>query len=404
MGRGINRLTPLQCTKSKRPMACDGLGLWLKTKPAKGGGWSRSWLFRFAIDGERDQMGFGSLHDTSLGEARDMRDAARRLLRDGINPRTDRDRKRAEQRLANRPVTLFREAAREYIDRHDSSWGPTYTKEWVDTLAQYAADLEPLPVDSIAVEDVLKVLAPQWEAKRPTMSRVRGRIENILDAAKARGLRTGDNPAAWSVLKHLLAKAPRNGEAPHHEALPYAEVAGFLERLRQEPTVAARALEFLILTATRTAEVRGATWDEVDLKERTWTIPARRMKARTEHRVPLADAAIAVLRRMHEVRSGNAIFAHSGGVRGLSKLMRRLDAKCTVHGFRSTFRDWAAEKTSFQNHVCEAALAHKVSNAVEAAYRRGDLFDKRRQLMTAWGDYCCGKRGATVLRISRKAV
>jgi integrase len=399
MGRGVNRLTPLQVRKTRKPMVNDGLGLWLRTKPAKGGGYSKSWLFRFALDGTRDQMGLGNIHDCGLAEARDKRDAARRLLKEGINPRIDRDRRRAEQRLANRPVVVFRDAAREYIDAHDSQWGATYTKEWRDTLSQYASGLDQLPVDAINVEDVLRVLQPHWEAKRPTMSRVRGRIESILDAAKARGQRSGDNPASWRTLRHLLSKTPKKGDAPHFEALPFAEVAGFLDRLRKEPSVAARGLEFLVLTAARTAEVRGATWDEIDFKERVWLVPARRMKARVEHKVPLSDAAIAVLKQMCAVQSSDLVFAHSGGVRGLSKLIRRMDGRVTVHGFRSTFRDWAAEKTNFQNHVIEKALAHKIPSAVEAAYRRGDLFAKRRALMDAWARHCTGATGSKVVKL-----
>jgi integrase len=370
-------------------MICDGLGLWLKTKPAKGGGFTRSWLFRFAIDGKKDSMGFGGYPDCSLAEARDRRDAARKLLRDGVNPKTERDRRRAEQKLADRPVVLFRDAATQYIATHERGWSAKHSEGWTDTLTRFAFPvIGALAVDAIDVAAVLRVLQPHWESKRETMARLRGRIESVLAAATAAGLRSGENPASWLTLKHLLAPKPKNGGKQHFAALPYAEVGPFMAELEKIDSVASRALRFLTLTAARTGEVRNATWDEIDFKARTWTVPAAKMKGGVEHKVPLSDAALAVLEEMRELRTGGRVFEL--GIVGMNKLINRMGyrEKTTTHGLRSTFRDWCAEKTNVQNFIAEKALAHAIPVAVEAAYRRGNLFEKRRKLMNQWGRYC----------------
>jgi integrase len=388
MGRGINRLMPLQCAKSKKPMLCDGDGLWLKTKPAKGGGWSRSWLFRFQLDGVKDQMGFGSLHDRPLAAARAKRDEARRLLLEGINPKIERDRQRAEQRIAALPVTTFKQSAQAYIDAHEVGWrSAKHSAEWVKTLTQYAYPVfGDLPVGAITTDLVLRCLEPHWLAIPNTMARVRGRIESVLDWAKARGLRNGgDNPASWDILKHLLPKPSKVKPVVHHEALPFEEVPAFMAALRKIDGPAARALEFTILTAARAGESRLATWNEIDGD--VWTIPGSRMKAGKPHTVPLCKRAMAIL---HEMRGldREMIFPRHGGPAGLRRVLQRLGRDVTVHGFRSTFRDWCGARSNFPREVAEMALAHRIGNATENAYARSDLFEKRRRLMAAWCEFC----------------
>jgi integrase len=264
------------------------------------------------------------------------------------------------------------------------------------TLTTYAKPLRPIMVDRITPDDVLRVLKPLWTTKPETASRLRGRIEAVLDATKAQGLRSGENPARWrGHLENLLPKRAKLSRG-HHAALPLKDLPGFMLRLRQAESISARALEFTILTAARSGEVLGARWSEIDVDASVWTIPAERMKAGREHRVPLNAAANAVLERMREISQSDYVFP--GAKRGsrlsamaLHKQMRRIDSGSTPHGFRSTFRDWAAEATSFPHEVCEMALAHTIANKVEASYRRGDLIEKRRLLMEAWASACDGR-------------
>jgi integrase len=276
------------------------------------------------------------------------------------------------------------------------------------TLRNYAAPLRRLPVDKIVTDDVLLVLKPHWNEKPETASRLRGRIERVLDAAKAQGLRTGENPARWrGHLDQLLPKRQLITRG-HYAAMRFGDVPTFIASLRSKNSTAALALEFVVLTAARCGEVVGARWQEFDLENAMWTVPVSRMKAAREHRVPLSQRALGIIQVMHEHRDGDFVFPstrHLGkslAVRTLWWLLRGMRISgATVHGFRSTFRDWAAECTNFPSEVCEAALAHSVANKVEAAYRRGDLFDKRRKLMEAWAIYCATPKAGKVLAFKR---
>jgi integrase len=275
------------------------------------------------------------------------------------------------------------------------------------TLREYAAPLRRLPVDRISTDDVLSVLKPLWNDKPETASRLRGRIERVLDAAKAQGLRTGENPARWrGHLDQLLPKRQRLTRG-HHAAMSYAELPAFMRGLQAQPATAAAALEFAILTAARSGEVLGARWSEFDAERAIWTVPANRMKAGREHRVPLSRRALGIIKRLYEDRDDDFVFPGQKVGKPLSPMalemvLRRMKIDdATVHGFRSAFRDWAAERTHFPNEVCEAALAHVIENNAEAAYRRGDLFDKRRKLMEAWAEYCAASKGGKVIAFGR---
>jgi integrase len=275
------------------------------------------------------------------------------------------------------------------------------------TLRDYAAPLRRLPADKITTDDVLSVLKPVWNTRPETASRLRGRIERVLDAAKAHGLRSGENPARWrGHLDQLLPKRQQLARG-HHAAMSYADLPAFIEDLQAREGSAARALEFAILTAARSGEVLGASWEEFDLEGAAWTVPATRMKAGREHRVPLSRRALKIVRAMHDIREGDFVFAGQKpgsplSVMALEMVLRRMKIDdATVHGFRSAFRDWAAECTNFPNEVCEAALAHVIENKAEAAYRRGDLFEKRRKLMDAWGTYCTTPKASKIVAFRR---
>ena len=286
----------------------------------------------------------------------------------------------------------------------ENGWrNPKHRAQWKMTLSVYAAPLRDMPVDKISTEDVLAVLKPLWTTKPETASRLRGRIERVLDAARVRGLRQGENPARWrGHLDHLLPK-PGKLTRGHHEAMAIDAVPAFLERLQTRPSIAGKALAFTILTAARSGEVLGARWNEIDLETAVWTVPAARMKTGKPHRVPLSSPALAVLREMHALRTEEVDLVFPGQKRGrplsvmaFSMLLRRMKVEVTAHGFRSSFRDWAAERTSFPHEVAEMALAHAIGSKTEAAYRRGDLFEKRQQLMAAWADFLTEQRGQVV--------
>ena len=357
---------------------------------------NQSWLLRFQLEGRERWMGLGSLADFNLSEARERARKARQLLADKIDPLEARKAERASRALASAKAMSFEEAAKKYHEAHDKKWASRkHAAQFLASLEAYAfPKIGKLPVSDIDIGRVLAVLEPIWTTKTETASRVRQRIEAVLGWAAVRGFRTGDNPARWKGnLDTQLA--PRSEIAPskHHAAMPYSEVGAFVAELRNRPAIAARALEFAILTATRTGEVIGARWEEIDLDKAVWTIPASRMKARVQHRVPLAPRAVEILRKMPR----ESDFVFPGGTKGsalsnmgMSMLLRRMDVppeKAVVHGFRSSFRDWSAEQTAFPNHVAEMALAHVIDSKVEAAYRRGDLFSKRAQLMNAWARY-----------------
>jgi integrase len=352
-------------------------------------------------------MGLGPLHAFALKEARARARAARQLLADGIDPLDARKVERAQRAVEAAKAITFADAARQYFDQHEGKWkNRKHRTQFLATLRDYALPvLGRLPVAAIDTGLVLKCIEPIWRIKTETASRVRGRIEAILDWSSVRGYRVGDNPARWKG--HLGEVLPARGQikkVQHHPALPFAELPDFMATLAEREGMGARALEFLILTAARSGEASGAKWSEIDLEAKAWTVPASRMKGGRQHRVPLSDRAIALLRALP--READFVFAgerlgtaiSSTAMSNLLGRMGRLDI--TIHGFRSAFRDWAAETTSYPNHVIEMALAHAVGDKVEAAYRRGDLFAKRRRLMEAWADYCTApRRDATVTPI-----
>lgn len=366
----------------------------------------RSWLLRYERGGRKRWMGLGPVDDFSLEEARERARRARQLLADGIDPIEHRKAGRAQQTteaaLAAAKNITFQEAAERYYKFHSPKWSnPKHRAQFLSTLKTYAYPvIGKLPVRAIDTPLVIKVIEPIWEKKTETASRVRGRIENVLDYAKVSGWRDGENPAAWNGnLEHALPAPGTFAKVKHHAALPFTDIPDFLAELREREGIAARALEFLILTAARTGETIFATWDEIDLREKTWTVPAERMKAKKEHRVPLCARAIEILKALP--REAKFLFPGSQEAAPLSnmallKLLQRMGRDdVTAHGFRSTFRDWAAERTNYPNHLLEMALGHTVGDKVEAAYRRGDLFDKRRKLMTDWERYCATKPVAT---------
>jgi integrase len=368
----------------------DGDGLYLQVRHAD----ARSWVFRYKMAGRARLMGLGSLDDVSLAEARDAAVEARKLARRGVDPIDHREAKRAEE-IAARTRNTFKEVAEAYQDAHKASWRNTkHRQQWANTLTSYVYPvIGDKPVAAITVAQVMQILEPIWQTKPETAGRVRGRIETVLDYASARAWRAGDNPARWrGHLSNLLPARTKVRRVEHHAALPWAEVAAFMKTLTEQRGNAALALRFAILTAARTGEVIGAAWPEIDLQEKVWTVPAERMKAGRAHRVPLSEPAMAILTALPD-REGHLFPSRRKG-HGLTNmamlvLLRRMKrSDITTHGFRSAFRDWCSEATEHAPHVAEAALAHAVGSKVEAAYRRGDLFEKRRQLMMDWAIYC----------------
>ena len=399
MARQIERLTALKVeAKELAPgMYPDGNGLYLRVTPQG----ARNWVLRYMIDRKPRWMGLGPLSLYGLADARARALDARRKRHDGIDPIEARRAERIRQRLDAAKAITFKQCAENYITSHRAGWrNAKHRYQWNQTLEQFVfPEIGSLPVQGVDTTLVLKVLEPIWTTKPETASRVRQRIENILDSAKARGYRDGENPARWrGHLDKVLPARSRLREVEHLAALPYAELPALLVNVRTREAIAARALEFLILTAARTSEVIGARWNEIDLAEKTWTLSGDRMKARREHRVPLSTRAIAILREMQAARQADDdnAYVFPGPKRGkpLSNmaflmLLRRMQLEdLTVHGFRATFKTWTSERTSFQNEIAEAALAHIIGDKVEQAYRRGDLFEKRRRLMQQWAIFC----------------
>jgi integrase len=394
MVRALHRLSNLKVERAKQPgMYADGGGLYLRV--AEGG--SKQWIYRYTTNGHNRDMGLGPLRLLTLAEARERARAAGKLRLDGIDPIAHKRGQRSAAIVAAAGAKTFKECAEGFIRDNEKKWThPKHRRDWERTLVRFVfPTLGNLPVASIDTPLVLKVMKPLWERVPETASRVRGRIEAVLGWATVHHYRTGDNPARWRQhLEHALPSRSEIAKIEHHAALPYAQAASFMDALRRDTSIAARALEFITLTAARLGEAIGATWEEIDLGALTWTIPAERMKADKEHKVPLSDAVTAVLKAMHEIRQSAYVFPgfKSGqpiGGDALRELIKKLAGNdVTVHGLRSTFRDWAAECTAFPREVAEMALAHAIPDAVEAAYRRGDLFDKRRKLMDAWAAYC----------------
>lgn len=399
MARTIGKLTALKVEKTKEPgMYADGGGLYLRV--TKEG--TRNWVFRFMLNGRARWMGLGPLHTIGLAEARARATAHRQRRLDGVDPIDARRADKQQARLDIAKAITFKECAAKYITAHKAGWrNAKHAAQWTATLETYAEpEIGALSVQAIDTGLVLKVLEPIWATKPETATRVRGRIEAILDWATVRGYRKGDNPARWrGHLDQTLPARAKVAKVEHHAALPYGELGGFVASLRQQEGTAALALEFAILTAARTGEVIGATWAEIDVAGKVWTLPAERMKAGKEHRVPLGARAVEIVEDMKKLAGADAPangFVFPGAKRGrpLSNmaflmLLRRMGRDdLTAHGFRSTFRDWAAERTSFPAEVAEMALAHAVGDKVEAAYRRGDLVEKRRRLMVEWAKFC----------------
>ena len=394
MVRARFRLTARQVTSAKPGMHCDGGGLWLRVHAT-----GRSWLFRYKspTTGSERLMGLGAAADVSLLQARTRAEAARAVLLEQRDPLDER-RALQEERQAERLVT-FKHAAEVYIAAHRAGWrAPKHAEQWTSTLTQHAfATMGKKPVAKVDTADVMQVLEPIWTTIPETAGRVRGRIELALDYAAAKGWRSGDNPARWrGHIAHMLPRRSKVAQVVHHAALPYKQIAPVMARLTASPGTGALAVRFLVLTAERSFEVRGALWSELDLAERVWTIPGERMKAGKEHRVPLSPAAIAVLQQaqqLAEIIDSPYVFPGGRERRPLSDvaLSKALHVAAgddyTVHGLRSTFRDWVGETTTHPGDVAEAALAHTIRDKVEAAYRRGDLFEKRRVMMEEWGKF-----------------
>lgn len=404
MGHSIERLKALAVEKlARKPgMYCDGGGLWLRVSSPT----ARSWMFRYMLNRAPHEMGIGKYPEITLAEARQRAAEARRLKALGKDPLAERSAVRAALLADAAKAVTFKDAAERYIEAHRAGWrNAKHAAQWEATLATYADPiLGSLAVQAIDTGLVLKVLEPIWAKKTETASRLRGRIEAVLDWAKVRGYRHGENPARWrGHLDKLLPARAKVQKVQHHAALAFDGLGKFMVALRAETGTAARALEFAILTAARTGEVIGARWSEIDLGKKIWTVPAERMKAGREHRVPLSSRAIAILKTLKPDASGDRqekeiaksfVFAGAALDTPLSNmamlmLLRRMGQDdLTAHGFRSTFRDWCAERTSFPSEVAEMALAHSVGDKVEAAYRRGDLFEKRRALMEQWATVC----------------
>ena len=377
----------------KPGMYPDGQGLYLQVTGRN----SKSWIYRYSLNGRARWLGLGSARDVSLAKARAKRDKARVQVREGIDLIEEQKRKREQAKLETIQTKSFRDYAEDYIAAHEPGWrSAKHAAQWQSTLKTYGYPVfGALPVRQIDTELVLKCLRPIWSEKPETANRVRGRIEAILSAAKVEGLRDGENPARWrGHLDQILLSRAKVRPPRQFAALPYSDIGAFISALRGRDAIAARSLEFLILTASRTSEVLGANWNEIDIKAGIWTVPSTRMKSGRAHRVPLSDAALAVLQHVRTDGNWGLVFPSVGRPRPLSnmamaKLLERMGhPEITVHGFRATFRTWAAEQTSYPREVVEAALSHVNGDKVEAAYQRGDFFDKRRQLMSSWSDFC----------------
>lgn len=424
MARQLNRLTALQVTKLSKPgLYGDGGGLTLQITSAG----VKSWLFRFMREGKAHGMGLGATHTISLAEARQNALNARKLLADGLNPMLVKKQKLLATALERAKMMTFDQCAASYIEAHKASWkNAKHIDQWTNTLATYASPVfGHQPVTDVDTALVVKCLSPIWQTKTETASRLRGRIESVLGWATTSGFRTGENPARWKGhLENLLATIGKSSRTKNHPSLPWQRIGEFMLALKARPGITSKAVEFTVLTASRSGEVRGAQWSEFDFVERVWTIPAERMKARREHQVPISDAALAVLmsiRNMDMVSIDQAsipidsrfVFAGTKmqalSDMSLTAVIRRMNGDAdkpiwvdangdgiTVHGFRSSFRMWAAEMTAYPREVAEHALAHQLPDAVERAYQRGTQFAKRQALMAEWGAVCSSIKTAAL--------
>jgi integrase len=394
MKGGLKALTVRTAKKGKHS---DGGNLYLIVSPNG----SRKWVLRFTWRGRAKEMGLGGADAVPLADAREKAAAARRKIAQGLNP--------IDERKRDSGVPTFAEMSDQVREALSAGFrNEKHKAQWKSTLTTYAAPLSNKPVDTVSTDDVLAILKPIWTTKPETASRVRGRVEKVLDAAKAKGFRAGENPARWrGHLDHLLPR-PLKLARGHHAAMPYDEVAPFVAKLREREAPAALALELCILTAARSGEILGMRWEEIDLDKKIWTVPAQRMKAGREHRVPLSARAVAILRQLEKFKTGDFAFAGQVHNKPLSNMamemmLRRMKIEnATVHGFRSSFRDWAGNETGYPRELIETALAHVVGDKAEQAYRRSDALEKRRELMKAWSGYCEPKSTANVVQISKR--
>jgi len=402
MARGLSLLSEKFTQKKdlKPGLYSDGGGLCLQVSSFS----TKAWVFRYMIAGRARKMGLGDFELVSLKKAREKRSAAYALVKDGIDPIDERAARLAAQAAEAAKAMTFKECAEGYIEAHKAGWkNAKHAKQWTTTLETYAyPTIGKLQVQDIETAHIEKILRPIWNEKTETASRVRGRIEKVLDRAKALGLRSGDNPARWTGhMSELFPAKSQVAPVEHHPAMPYAELPDFMAKLRAKEGSSARALEFTILTACRTGDTIGATRNELNKRDSLWTIPKERVKGkkgarRKDHIIPLSKAALIA---MDEVEEGDYLFP--GGKEGsglsnaaMSELLKGMGYapdKATVHGFRSTFKDWCSDMTSFPNEMSEVALSHTVSDKVEAAYRRGNMVERRRQMMEAWAKYCGGE-------------
>lgn len=390
-----NALTAVTVKSAKPGRHADGGGLQLLVKDTG----ARSWVYRFMLKGKSRDIGLGAAGPggISLADARDLATALRLKVKAGIDPLAERQQAEANAKAAEQAAKVagvtFKAMAETHIAANKDSWrNAKHKQQWENSLRNYVYPvIGELPVTEIETAHVLQIIEPIWREKAETASRVRGRIETVLDSAKARGYRQGENPARWRGHLAQILPARTKLSRGHHKALAYDAIPAFVKQLQEREAVSALALEFAILTGARTGEVIGAEWDEVDLAKALWTVPPERMKAGKEHRVPLSQRALEMLEQTKQL-GGQYLFPGAKRDKlssmAMAMLLRRMKLDVTVHGFRSAFRDWAAECTGYSHEVAEMALAHTIGNAVERAYRRGDLFDKRRRLMADWATYC----------------
>ena len=397
----MGKLTTLSIKSIKKVgLHADGDGLYLKVQASPDPNQpNKSWIYRWGAGG-KNTIGLGPVRDVGLAEARELAARQRQLVRQGVDPRNERHKAQAAANTAANVMT-FERAAEQYIETQKHGWkNAKNAQQWTNTITTYANPvIGKVPCSEVTTDQILDILKPIWTTKNETASRVRGRIENIMDWASVSGHRTGDNPARWrGKLEHLLPTISKRVRVKHHEAMPYAQVPALIQGIVMNPVLSARALALCVLTATRTTETIEAKWDEFDLDNRLWVIPKERMKRSIEHRVPLSDQAIAVLRSITRAEGSPWVFTGQSrktseiqplsNMAMLNYLQKTLGHKSlTVHGFRSSFRDWAGETSSHSREVIEHALAHSLADQTEAAYQRGDYLEKRRALMADWGQF-----------------
>jgi integrase len=405
MPRIAKELSAVEVSRLKKPglHPVGGVaGLALQVSP---GGGARTWIIRIAIAGKRRDMGLGGFPSTTLAGAREKAREARAQVAAGVDPIAERRAAQSALRAEAAAGKTFDQCVTAYVDAKSAEWrNAKHRKQWSNTLKQYASPvIGGLLVRDVTLAHVMKILEPIWKTKTETASRLRQRLEAVLNWATVRGYRSGENPARWKGhLENVLAAPKKAARVKHHPALPIDEVPAFMVALRGQDGLGARALELAILAAARSGEVRGATWAEIDLEARVWTVPAERMKMKKEHRVPLSPAALKLLREQPRLEGTDLLFPSPRlkplSDMTLSAVLRRMEVPAVPHGFRSTFRDWAAERTNYPRDAAEMALAHAIGDKTEAAYRRGDLFDKRRRMMNDWAAYCGGLKSAATKR------